>query len=638
MANIADVIINLRAQAGDVETGFKRAEAALTQFTNKLKQPQVLKISVVMTMGTAGSAVAAAKMGSSIYDNIDATKEASGVVEEYSRNISEKMAGAYERISDVASKQMTNMSNITMALFKDSSNAAAGFADYMDGILERNAKSWYGFAENVGEAIGWITKGILSVGATVGWLTESATIIIEDWADQISGIWDNLWQYLKGPFTAFYDWFVNKFGWIVDVVKEAWSFITGSQASDFGLTEKATKKLNEASEKYKQGLSGIWNAKDRKPTPKELKHEPATGKMEKPDKWIDDYDQKILAMYQLEVKYRDGILSGLNQIKSQKMDLIEFDQKNLDLQRQMGMSETEYNSKTLELLDKKKQASQEVLDTLLKYTNVIPASLVYEIEKNDKIIEQQKERIKQAEYLRTDALAGMTEGMKQLQDEYTSYGTLMKDYTISTFRTMEDSLTNFVKNGKINFKNLVDSMIADLARLAAKIMIGTTLKGLFGEGGFGSGGGLLGPIMNTMQSKFDILSMGGNTAAMNAFSMLPQALGGAWMGGIQRFAYGGVFHSPRVFPMANGGVGMLGEAGPEAVMPLTRTADGKLGVQSSGGGSGGGAMVVNLTIQAVDALSLSELMNKNPQAILGPLEKALQGNGSIRNTIRSNMR
>jgi lambda family phage tail tape measure protein len=49
------------------------------------------------------------------------------------------------------------------------------------------------------------------------------------------------------------------------------------------------------------------------------------------------------------------------------------------------------------------------------------------------------------------------------------------------------------------------------------------------------------------------------------------------------FADGGVVSGPTTFPM-RGGVGLMGEAGPEAIMPLARGADGKLGVRAGGGG------------------------------------------------------
>jgi phage-related minor tail protein len=50
----------------------------------------------------------------------------------------------------------------------------------------------------------------------------------------------------------------------------------------------------------------------------------------------------------------------------------------------------------------------------------------------------------------------------------------------------------------------------------------------------------------------------------------------------QPFARGGVIASPSYFPLSSGGMGVAGEAGPEAIMPLTRGADGRLGVAAAG--------------------------------------------------------
>jgi phage-related minor tail protein len=69
------------------------------------------------------------------------------------------------------------------------------------------------------------------------------------------------------------------------------------------------------------------------------------------------------------------------------------------------------------------------------------------------------------------------------------------------------------------------------------------------------------------------------------------------LGGIKPFAKGGVVASPTYFPLS-GGLGLMGEAGAEAIMPLSRGPDGRLGV------SGGGAPVtVNIAIQTPDAAS-----------------------------------
>jgi len=66
-------------------------------------------------------------------------------------------------------------------------------------------------------------------------------------------------------------------------------------------------------------------------------------------------------------------------------------------------------------------------------------------------------------------------------------------------------------------------------------------------------------------------------------SLMPFEKGGAFaQGKVMPFANGGVVSGPTYFPM-RGGTGLMGEAGAEAIMPLTRGADGKLGVQAQGG-------------------------------------------------------
>lgn len=65
--------------------------------------------------------------------------------------------------------------------------------------------------------------------------------------------------------------------------------------------------------------------------------------------------------------------------------------------------------------------------------------------------------------------------------------------------------------------------------------------------------------------------------------IFPFAKGAAFsQGQVMPFAKGGVVSSPTTFPM-RGATGLMGEAGPEAIMPLARSADGRLGVRSAGG-------------------------------------------------------
>ena len=78
-----------------------------------------------------------------------------------------------------------------------------------------------------------------------------------------------------------------------------------------------------------------------------------------------------------------------------------------------------------------------------------------------------------------------------------------------------------------------------------------------------------------------------NTAmkpVQNAFgSLLAQGVTGA-MGAIMPFAKGGVISQATAFHMRGGTTGLMGEAGPEAIMPLSRGPDGRLGVRAAGQG------------------------------------------------------
>lgn len=75
-------------------------------------------------------------------------------------------------------------------------------------------------------------------------------------------------------------------------------------------------------------------------------------------------------------------------------------------------------------------------------------------------------------------------------------------------------------------------------------------------------------------------------------------------GGIKPFASGGVIGTPSYFPMIGGGIGLAGEAGPEAIMPLRRGPDGRFGVAASG--AGGGSVVVQIVTPDPDSFRRSE--------------------------------
>lgn len=131
-----------------------------------------------------------------------------------------------------------------------------------------------------------------------------------------------------------------------------------------------------------------------------------------------------------------------------------------------------------------------------------------------------------------------------------------------------NALADFVTKGKADFGSLVDSIVQDITRLAIQSAIVQPLMGALG--GIGAGGGGSAPGL-----------FGGGGGLLGLFGGL-FANGAAFLGGrVTAFASGGVVNGPTMFPM-RGGVGLMGEAGAEAIMPLDRGPGGKLGVNARG--------------------------------------------------------
>jgi tape measure domain-containing protein len=151
----------------------------------------------------------------------------------------------------------------------------------------------------------------------------------------------------------------------------------------------------------------------------------------------------------------------------------------------------------------------------------------------------------------------------------------------NAFTKMEDALVNFVMTGKMNFADFARSVIADLTRIFIRSQMLSMFKGL---------GNLFGGGSLAADRAFADLGPG---SALNTTGDLPKGANGLVVGknGIVPFAKGGIVSQPTIFPFKNG-IGLMGEAGEEAVMPLRRGRDGRLGVEASGAGVGN--IVVNV--------------------------------------------
>ncbi|MGB3390211.1 MAG: phage tail tape measure C-terminal domain-containing protein [Pseudaminobacter sp.] len=142
----------------------------------------------------------------------------------------------------------------------------------------------------------------------------------------------------------------------------------------------------------------------------------------------------------------------------------------------------------------------------------------------------------------------------------------MRELSSSIESNLTSGLTDIVSGAKSasdGFRDMADSIIKDIERMVIKMMI-------------------VQPLMKGLQG-----IMGGIVGPGAPLNILPNALGGVFPAndnGISRYSNQIVSH-PTIFPFARG-VGLMGEAGPEAIMPLKRAPDGSLGVAAHGSSGG----------------------------------------------------
>lgn len=110
-----------------------------------------------------------------------------------------------------------------------------------------------------------------------------------------------------------------------------------------------------------------------------------------------------------------------------------------------------------------------------------------------------------------------------------------------------------------------------------------------------------------LKAAFKPLEQGLGNLFSGLFGSMFSGGGGLFQSVPVPFAKGGVIATPQLFPLG-GGTGLLGEAGAEAIMPLTRTRDGRLGVAAAGpaGFASGPSVVVNIQAGDVESFRRSE--------------------------------
>ena len=274
-------------------------------------------------------------------------------------------------------------------------------------------------------------------------------------------------------------------------------------------------------------------------------------------------DEAVALGSKLDLKIFDGLIEQLERANTELTD-----QEYLQGLKDLLPSVAEYEAKIAEVARGKTELTElEKLNAqvnllqldILAATNPALAEHVRLLRERAAALDDTNKKQKEQE----DSFgANFNEKIKDYYKSLINFGAQVGDALVNAFQGLEDQLTNFVTTGKLNFADLANSIIQDIARIAIRQAI-------------------IAPLLKGVGGIFGITFADGGVFAQN---------------GIQPFARGGIVDKPTLFPFAKG-TGLMGEAGPEAIIPLRRGRDGRLGVEAGGGGSSGN---INVTVN-VDA-------------------------------------
>ncbi len=289
--------------------------------------------------------------------------------------------------------------------------------------------------------------------------------------------------------------------------------------------------------------------------------------------------REIITLADVEAKLANDLLQiSLDDLKTNEAIVakaqahFDADQSRLQIQKQLQ----DLQANIAEQVDKAKLATGEITQEEFNRRELARERLQLEAQLLPLLING-KITLKEMEDIIESILAGIEEGqtkakgfiqgLKDLIEEATNLNERIGEFGVQAVDKFANTFADFVATGKASFREFANSVLADLARIFARAAFFQALDAVFP--------GIRKAARVTGSAK-------GNVFANNK---------------IVPYAMGGIVKKPTLFPMANG-AGLMGEAGPEAIMPLRRGSNGKLGVEASGAAMG------NITVN-VDAAGSS---------------------------------
>jgi lambda family phage tail tape measure protein len=171
----------------------------------------------------------------------------------------------------------------------------------------------------------------------------------------------------------------------------------------------------------------------------------------------------------------------------------------------------------------------------------------------------------------TSVMQDFSAGIDSYIESMGTLGTNLSNLAQNGFKGLEDAIVSMTTTGTFSFQEFARSIVDEIVRMITRLLV-------------------IAPLLQYVQSLIN------PTKGLFGIPKLDTSVG--FGTGVTGFAKGGIVNKATMFTFADGGsgrFGLAGEAGPEAIMPLRRGRDGRLGVQAAGGGVKVGE--INITVQ-----------------------------------------
>ncbi|EKC4132771.1 phage tail tape measure protein [Salmonella enterica subsp. enterica] len=293
-------------------------------------------------------------------------------------------------------------------------------------------------------------------------------------------------------------------------------------------------------------------------------------------KKLTNAQQSVLAM-QSQIRAQLELNAGIEKENTQRRLALRLEQQVRDIRSettrlqqaqdnavaQISLSDREYEQMVAvqqireAFAQKQKALDDEVKDHASAIWQTQTQALQEEMQKQVDIVRQGAEDRKKAE---ADFAGGAVAGMKNWLDRAGNYAQQTKELVSNTMGGLVNNITAALNGNKASWRDWGMMVIQTIEKIMVNAAIVNALKSL--GGGLGGAGGVWGSIGNFISGAV-ANARGGvyDSPGLSAYSST-------------------IVDKPTLFPFAKG-AGLMGEAGPEAILPLTRDSRGRLGVSAS---------------------------------------------------------